>query len=157
MADDTIRTAAPSSHGSSPADAPKALGRSGALREHHSWGLTLGLFAVDAVLVLSFAAAGNRSHETGLSPADVLSTAWPFLVGLALSWCLTRSFLRPHSLWPQGVFTVVGTVALGMILRVAFTDGGVQVSFVMVATLVLSVLLLGRRLLSGIIARRARL
>ncbi len=99
----------------------------------------------DAVLVTLFAVTGNRSHDSGLAPAEIWSTAWPFLLGLALSWLLSFSWGNPHRIWPTGIFVVIGTVALGMMFRTAFTDGGVQLSFVLVASASLAVLLLGRR------------
>lgn len=125
-------------------------------RMQHSWSATFGLFGIDAALVFMFAALGNRSHDTGLTPPDIASTAWPFLVGLAASWWLALSFLRPHGIWPYGLFTVAGTVAFGMLLRGTVTDGGVQTSFVLVASGSLAVLMLGRRLLTGWLTRRRR-
>lgn len=101
---------------------------------------------VDAVLVLLFAVLGNISHESGLSPADIWSTAWPFLMGLALGWWITFSWRYPSNIWPVGLILVIFVVTWGMMLRHFATDGGVEVSFVVVATLVLGVLLLGRRL-----------
>lgn len=111
------------------------------------------LLLLDAVLVVLFAVAGNRSHSTGLSVLDVAGTAWPFLVGLLLGWALTRSWRRPSRLWPEGVVVVLITVALGVILRVLLTDGGAPLSFVAVATGSLTLLLLGRRLVSGQVLR----
>lgn len=107
----------------------------------------------DAVLVIIFAMLGNRSHESGLGLAEVASTAGPFLGGLVLSWFLAFSWGNPSRIWPNGVFVVIGTVVLGMALRVIFTDGGVELSFVLVATGVLAVFLLGRRVLTGLFRR----
>lgn len=111
---------------------------------------------MDSVLVLIFAVAGNRSHDTGLNPSDIFSTAWPFLAGLAGGWALTRSWRHPHSIWPHGLILVGLTVGLGMVLRVIMTDGGAQPSFIMVATGVIAAFLLGRRALTGWIAVRRR-
>lgn len=105
--------------------------------------------ALDAALVILFAAMGNRSHDSGLGAPEIWSTAWPFLLGLAVSWLLTFSWGNPHRIWPTGVFVVIGTVTLGMMFRSSLTDGGVQLSFVLVASAALAVLLLGRRLVSG--------
>ena len=42
-------------------------------------------FAVDAVCVLVFAAAGRQSHEPGSAVATVLVIAWPFLLAALLA------------------------------------------------------------------------
>lgn len=120
----------------------------------HSVPLTASVFALDAVLVIVFAALGNRSHDSGLAPADIAATAWPFLVGLTLSWWLAFTWRRPLSL-PFGSMTVLGTVGIGMVVRHYLTDGGVQASFVAVATLSLLVLLLAGRLALRFGLRRA--
>lgn len=111
--------------------------------------------AADAALVTAFAAVGNRTHESGLSAADIWSTAWPFLVGLVMGWIFTQSWRQHSTLWPAGAFVVIYTVALGMTFRHFLTDGGVQLSFVLVATGTLMVLLLGRRLLTTLLLPRS--
>ncbi|WP_022872593.1 DUF3054 domain-containing protein [Nesterenkonia alba] len=123
----------------------------------YSVGVTASIFGLDAVLVVIFAALGNRSHQTGLAPVDIVSTAWPFLVGLVAAWWLSFTWKHPLNLWPCGVFTVLVTVAVGMMLRYFLTDGGVQLSFIGVATGTLLVFLLGSRLLLlGLVRARRR-
>lgn len=117
-------------------------------------GRSIAGLAADVVLVMLFAVLGNRSHASGLTVPDVWSTAWPFLLGLGLSWLLAFSWGNPHRIWPTGVFVVLGTVGLGMVFREVFTDGGVQVSFVAVALGAITLLLLTRRALFGLLARR---
>lgn len=107
--------------------------------------------SADVVLVVLFAALGNISHDSGLGPADIWTTAWPFLLGLLLGWWITFSWRYPDNVWPSGVLLVLFTVAWGMMMRHFFTDGGVQLSFVIVATATLAVLLLGRRLLTRLL------
>ncbi|TLP92341.1 DUF3054 domain-containing protein [Nesterenkonia salmonea] len=119
--------------------------------EYSGWMLAGLLFVIDAALILLFALLGNRSHGTGLSPVDIASTAWPFLVGLTVAWLLTRSWSRAAQLWPAGIIIVGITVAVGMVLRVLFTDGGAELSFILVATGTLGVFLLGRRLLTWLL------
>jgi hypothetical protein len=101
--------------------------------------------AVDAVLVLVFAAVGRASHEEGNAVLGVLATAWPFLVGLLAGWALVRSLSHRWALEVgPGITVVVGTIVVGMLLR-ALTGQGTAPSFVLVATLVLAALLLGWR------------
>lgn len=112
------------------------------------------LLLLDSLLVLAFAAMGNRSHESGLALSDVWSTAAPFLLGLLISSLSVRFWRRPSRVWPDAVVVILGTVALGMIVRVLSGGGGAEWSFVLVALGVLGTLLLGRRLLSGLLAAR---
>ena len=105
-----------------------------------------GAFAVDAILVLVFAAVGRANHQEGNPVLGVPATAWPFLLGLAAGWALVRTLSHRWALEPgPGVTVVVATVVLGMLLRAA-TGQGTAPSFILVATLVLAVLLLGWRL-----------
>ena len=105
--------------------------------------------ALEAAFVLLFAAVGRASHEEGDALRGVLQTAWPFLVGLVIGWVLVRSLSHR---WPvdvgPGIAVVFCTVLVGMVLRVV-TGQGTAPTFVLVATLVLAVLLLGWRLVGA--------
>lgn len=104
---------------------------------------------LDVVLIVVFAAIGRASHSESHPVLESALVAWPFLVGAAVGWALAFGVRRwaPASL-RAGVPVWVGAVAVGMILRV-LTGRGVAVSFVIVATIVLAVFLLGWR---GIVA-----
>ena len=99
----------------------------------------------DAALVLLFAFLGRRSHEHGLSLSGL------FLCGTAAGWLLAAGLtdLAPRSV-PFGLVVVAATVVVGMGLRLVFAQG-VAWSFVLVATAVLSVLLLGWRAIAGLV------
>lgn len=112
------------------------------------------LLVLDSLLVVGFAAMGNRSHETGLALAQVMGTAAPFLLGLLVSSLAVRFWRRPSRLWPDAVVVILGTVALGMTVRVLSGGGGAEWSFILVALGVLGTLLAGRRLLSGLVTDR---
>jgi hypothetical protein len=114
-------------------------------------GIALG---IDTLCVLVFCAVGRRSHAEGLTVAGVAETAWPFLTGAAVGWLVSRGWRRPTSLAPTGLTVWVCTVAVGMLLRKASSQG-VAVSFVMVASLVTALLLLGWRALARLSARLA--
>ncbi len=107
----------------------------------------------DVSCVLVFAAVGRRSHAEGLTVTGVAETAWPFLTGTALGWLLIRGWRRPSAVAPTGVGVWVATVVVGMALRRA-TSAGTAVSFVVVASLVTAILLLGWRGVAAILARR---
>ena len=113
---------------------------------------TLAVLA-DVVGVLVFCAIGRRSHAEGLTAAGVAETAWPFLAGTVIGWLLSRGWRRPTALVPTGVVVWLCTVAVGMLLRKA-TSAGVAVSFVVVASAVTAVLLLGWRAAATIIQLR---
>ena len=111
--------------------------------------------AADAVLVLVFALSGRSSHSESLTAAGVFTTAWPFLSALAIGWLVCRSWKAPLRIWPQGVCLWLITVAGGMALRIA-SGNTAELPFVIVATLVLALFLLGHRLLATLVARRTR-
>lgn len=115
-----------------------------------SW---LGWLATDIVAVLVFCAAGRRSHAEGISVGGVATTAWPFLTGTLVGWLVSRGWRRPTSVVPTGVIVWVSTVAVGMVLRKA-SSAGVSPSFVVVASSVTAVLLLGWRAAAGLMLRR---
>ena len=108
---------------------------------------------LDVVVVLLFAAIGRQNHGEQGTVVGVLVVAWPFLVGLAASWALVRWRSR---VWPVRVGPAIvlwlGTVLVGMLLRAA-TGRGVAVSFVVVATLFLGLVLLGWRALLPLVRR----
>ena len=110
--------------------------------------------AIDLVLIVIFALLGRREHEHGLSLGGILWTALPFLIGYAIVTLASRPWKTINSLWPTGILIWIGTVALGIALRLAFNDTA-AVAFIIVATLVLGLFLLGRRLVTGLIAKRS--
>jgi hypothetical protein len=111
--------------------------------------------AVDIACVLVFCAIGRRSHAEGITLAGIAETAWPFLSGTAAGWLLSRGWRRPTALVPTGVTVWVATVIIGMLLRKASSQG-VAASFVIVASLVTAVLLLGWRAFLAMRAARSR-
>jgi len=82
-----------------------------------------------------------------------VNTAWPFLCGALIGWLISRGWRTPTALRPTGFAVWLACVAGGMILR-AVSRQGVAVSFVIVATIVLAVFLLGWRAVVGIVVRR---
>lgn len=104
---------------------------------------------LDIIFVLVFATLGRAEHGRGaVEAAAVWGAAWPFLLALALSWVVALVWRRPFAVVRSGLPVWVGTVALGMILRIVFTDGGAALPFVLVATGVLGLTLVGWRLIA---------
>jgi hypothetical protein len=101
----------------------------------------------DVCCVLLFVVIGRASHTKGESLAGVTSTAWPFLAGLAAGWLATRAWRRPAAILPSGVAAWLGTVAVGMVVRV-LAGQGTAFAFILVALAFLALFLLGWRLLA---------
>jgi hypothetical protein len=104
----------------------------------------VGWLGIDIACVLMFCAVGRRSHDEGLNVAGIATTAWPFLSGTVLGWLASQAWRRPTAVVPTGVVVWLCTVAVGMLLRKA-TSVGVAASFVVVASSVTALLLLGWR------------
>lgn len=115
------------------------------MEPHHApAGHVWSAVAADAVCVLAFCAIGRRSHAEGVTISGVAQTAWPFLVGAAVGWLVSRGWRRPLAAVPTGVAVWVCTIVVGMVLR-KVNSGGVAVTFVIVASTVTAALLLGWR------------
>lgn len=113
---------------------------------------------LDLILVTTFVAIGQREHTTQNGVGGLLLTASPFVIGLFVSsalFCRTAA-RRWVQVWPTGLGVWLGTLALGMVLRVVFDQGGAPVSFILVAGSVLAIFLLGRRAVHGALLRRRR-
>ena len=107
----------------------------------------------DVIGVLVFCAVGRRSHDEGLNVTGIASTAWPFLTGTVVGWLASRGWRRPTAVAPTGVVVWVCTVAVGMLLRKA-SSASVAASFVVVASSVTALLLLGWRAAVELAVRR---
>ncbi len=115
------------------------------------------LFAllIDVILVVVFVLIGRGSHKEDLSFIGILTTLWPFLVGLLLGWFVTRSWNAPLRVFWNGFGIWLMTVLFGMILR-AVSGQGLQLSFVAVAAIVLAVFLLGWRAIARLVTQPRR-
>jgi hypothetical protein len=113
--------------------------------------VTLAAIA-DALLVLLFVLIGRGSHEERFTLVGALTTWWPFLVGLALGWLVMRAWRRPTGLVLPGIPIWAITVVVGMLLRLV-SGQGIQLSFVIVASAVLAVFLLGWRAAAKLVSR----
>jgi hypothetical protein len=103
----------------------------------------LPAIAVDVICILVFAIVGRSSHQEANDLLGVAHTAWPFLAGCLAGTLIGRTWRHPYSL-QSGVAVWLGTVVGGMVLRV-LTGAGVQLSFIIVASCVLALFLIGWR------------
>lgn len=109
--------------------------------------------ALDVAAVMVFVAIGRASHDDSGGLGGFATTAWPFVVALAIGWAVTRAWRRPEAAVPAGVGVWVVTVAGGMVLR-AVSGQGTAFAFVLVATGFLAMELLGWRLLARVARAR---
>lgn len=115
----------------------------------------LGALLLDVVFVVVFAVVGRLSHAEAADLAGVLTTAWPFLAGLAAGWAVSRAWRHPLALWPTGVVVWVVTLVAGMLLRVV-SGQGTAVAFIVVAALTLALFLIGWRAIATLVTRSRR-
>jgi len=106
-------------------------------------------FGADAVLVLVFVLIGRASHDEN-PVLGALVTYWPFAVGLVIGWVVSRGWKAPLALVRTAVPIWICTVAIGMLLR-ALSLQGIQLSFVIVTTVVLAVFLVGWRAIAWLV------
>jgi hypothetical protein len=104
-----------------------------------------GAALADFCCVLVFVAIGRANHHAGGAVAGLWDTFWPFAVGAAAGMAVTRFWRRPTALVPTGVGVWLGTVAVGMTLRV-LAGQGTALAFILVALAFLGLFQLGWRL-----------
>ncbi len=109
----------------------------------------------DLLCVLVFVVVGKADHATGLDPASVVGTAWPFLAALALGWVVTLAWRTPGRIWPTGVLVWAVTVVGAMPLRLVSGEGA-PISFVVVTSVFLAATMLGWRAVAHLLSRRKR-
>ena len=106
--------------------------------------------ALDIFSVLLFVAVGRRNHNESTGISGVIEVALPFLIALIFGWLVTRARQKPDAT-KNGVVIWIITVVFGLLLRNLIFERGTATPFVIVATLVLGVLLVGRRLAMRVI------
>lgn len=108
-------------------------------------------FALDAVLVVAFAATGRATHD-GDVWSGLAVTAWPFLAALVVGWLITRAWRAPSAPVRVGIGVWLTTVVGGMLLR-ALSGQGTAIAFVIVATATLFAALVGWRFVAALVRR----
>lgn len=108
--------------------------------------------AIDMVAIVLFVAIGRRSHHHADTVSGLISTLWPFAVGLGAGWVTVAS--TRHRLWPplSGALVCAVTVAVGMVVRV-LAGQGTAAAFVGVALGFLGAVMVGGRLAVGALHR----
>jgi hypothetical protein len=73
--------------------------------------------ALDLLAVLIFVGIGRAVHAHGDTFPGLVSTAWPFVAGLAVGWLALSVLRRPPRAVSSGALVCIVTVAVGMTLR----------------------------------------
>ena len=107
----------------------------------------------DIVAIVVFVAIGRRNHNEGEAVDAILTVATPFLIALAVGWFAARAWIRPMQVETALVIWPI-TVAIGMVLRNLVFDRGTALPFIIVATVVTGVFLVGWRMLAAVAERR---
>ena len=112
-----------------------------------------GAALADFCCVLLFVVIGRANHHAGGALTGLWDTFWPFAAGAAAGMAATRFWRRPFALVPTGVGVWLGTVAIGMALRV-LAGQGTAFAFILVALAFLGLFQLGWRVVWRIVAPR---
>ena len=112
----------------------------------------------DVIAIAVFALLARMAHQSESMPFTFtgwLSTLWPFLLGVAVSWLLilTRKWDGAR-LAPAGVTAWLVTAVVGLVIWGARNGSVPHWSFILVATIMSGVLMLGWRLVARLSQRR---
>jgi hypothetical protein len=110
------------------------------------------LLLLDLAAVLVFAVIGRTSHAEDV--AGTLATAAPFAAGAVVGVLVARAWRDPLA-WRSGLLVWAGAVVVGLALRVLIT-GRLPLSFVVVTTVALGVLVLGWRAVARLVTAAGR-
>ncbi len=115
-------------------------------------------WVLDGLFVVAFAVIGREDHGFVSDFWDYLRVAAPFLVGLAATIAILRSWRNPLLL-RTGLFLAVGTLVFGMLLRRFVWGNGTATTFVWVSAAFFVAGMVGWRLVAlgirTLLARRA--
>ena len=106
----------------------------------------------DVVAIVVFVAIGRRNHDEGTAVDGIATVAAPFLIALVVGWIVARAWARPMQVEAAFIIWPV-TVALGLVLRNVVFDRGTALPFIIVATAVTGVFLVGWRMVATRVSR----
>ena len=112
--------------------------------------------AIDALAVVVFVVIGRRSHDEGSALGGIVAVSAPFLLALGVAWLAGgRLRLRRSAIDVRfGLYVWAVTVVLGLLARRFLLARSTAASFVVVASIVLAVFLVGWRAIAAVAARR---
>ena len=95
-----------------------------------------------------------RLYAFGSGWGVPFETAAPFLIGMAAGWLIVQAWKTPVT-WRTGIGVALATVAIGMPVRNLLFGEGTAFAFVVVATLFVSLLVVGWRAVAMTLGRRS--
>ena len=107
----------------------------------------------DVAFVVLFTFIGTRNHDTESHSGGVLSTAAPFIIGIAVAWLVLRAWRQPFAV-ATGVGIWIISIVVGMLLRHFAWDRGTAGAFIVVATIFNAFTLVGWRFIRESILTR---
>jgi hypothetical protein len=112
---------------------------------------------LDLLAIVAFVLMGRENHGYSWNPTWFLTVWWPLTLSWALGALVTRLYVRAEGMWLRLLGTITVAVALGGILRWAFTQRVAYSIFTVVAFGFLSLVTFGWRLVAVGVGRvRAR-
>ena len=113
-------------------------------------------YLLDLAVVTVFVLTGRATHDDGVLSTGSLHALWPFLLALGVAWLAIRPLALPLTGLRAGGLIWLVTLLGGIGLR-ALSGQGTALPFLVVATLVLAVGLLGWRGVATLLARKTHL
>ena len=106
----------------------------------------------DIVAIAIFALLARIAHRTDEMPLNIAgwaSTVWPFLLGVALAWVISLALLKKGNAWVIWIVTVV----TGLVIWTIRNQRIPHWSFILVASVMSALLMLGWRGIAHLIKR----
>lgn len=114
---------------------------------------------MDFFAIFTFAVLARLAHDTESDPftlTNVLNTLWPFLIGGAIGHGICAAAKKhPLPIAPGGVIVWLATAITGLAIWALRNGEMPHWSFIIVATVMSALLLLGVRLLAKFVAKDA--
>jgi len=111
------------------------------------------LIIADVAVIALFVLIGRNEHNSGSQIIGYLTTVGPFLMAIAIAWCIPQVRRSPTSA-AAGLIVWGLVIILGMTFRRALFGDGTALPFVLVATIFNGSLLQGWRLIARSHERR---
>jgi uncharacterized membrane protein len=113
------------------------------------------VLAIDALAVVVFVIIGRRSHDEGSALGGIAAVSAPFLLALGIAWIAGWPLRQSAADVRFGIYVWVVTAVLGLLARRFAFARSTAASFIVVASIVLAVFIVGwRAAVAAVVARR---
>ena len=114
-------------------------------------------FLIDILAIFFFAVLARLAHNTpedSFTFINILDTWWPFAFGVLLGTALIKNEPNPRAV-SSGAIVWLGTVVVGLAVWATRNSAVPHWSFILVASVMSALLLLGWRAASNAVARKS--